>query len=180
MKILLAVSVLTLSACVGNNSQNFSSSFDKSIQAEDMAILEADKEVGIKCAQGKPREQITRKQAVKFNTCATEIFEAKVLPVAAYPALFVKFRAETLENAQAYQDGKISFAQQRARNKIAWVSYLEAQDNKANQTLRHLNTVDAMERAELRDAMASMPKTTYTTCNTSTHFGGGTTSCTTR
>lgn len=182
-KILLAIPLISLTACVGNNAQTYVSEISQRTKLEEQAIQNADKEVGTRCAKGLPQEKIPRSKFVKFNECATEVFEGHVLPVAPFPESFMKFRAKTLENAQAYQDGKISLAQSKARNKIAWVEYTEDRQAHARGNLQHLDALDAQERAEMRDVMANMPQPVtpiITTCNTAYTYNGGTTRCTTR
>jgi hypothetical protein len=178
--ILIPSALILLSGCVGTNAQNFQTSLERSVASEEQAIASADREVGEKCAKGKPPEKIPRNQYVKFNQCATEIFERDVLPVTQHPQLFTKFRAQSLETAQQYQDGKISYAQLQARGKIAWVDYLEARQAKDTAALQRLDMIDANQRANFQRAMQSMPQTMHTRCTT---YGGtyaSSTSCTTR
>lgn len=178
--IFIPSALILLSGCVGTNAQNFQTSLERSVASEEQAIASADKEVGAKCAKGKSPEKITRNQYVKFNQCATEIFERNVLPVTQHPQLFTKFRAQSLETAQQYQDGKISYAQLQARGKIAWVDYLEARQAKDRAVLQHLDMIDANERESFQRAMQSMPQTVHTRCTTYDGTYASSTSCTTR
>lgn len=160
-----------LSGCVGTNAQNFRLELDKAAQSEEQAIAAADTEVGEVCAKGKAPDAIPRSQYVKFNQCATEVFERHVLPVAAYPEQFMKFRAKSLETAQQYQNGEISYAQLQARGKIAWVEYTEAREARAGSVMQSLEARDAEERASFQRAMQNVPRPVQTSCST---FGGST------
>ena len=175
MKKLLPILLLALTGCT-SSAQDYHDKIVQNAQAEDTAFYAADKEVAKICADNKMPGVLPRSQYVKYNQCATDVYERHVLPVAAYPDLFMRFRAQTLEYAQQYQDGKISFAQTQSRGKMAWLDYLDAKDQKANNTLQYLEAQDAMERANIARAFQNTPSTTYTNCSSY----GGSTRCTTR
>lgn len=130
MKALILLIGIALSGCVAN-AENFYEDYHLRLQAEEQATLDADKEVGEVCANNKPPEKLPRNSFVKFTECANEILAEYVVPAASYPDLFLKYRAKSLDTAQLYQDGSISFAQVKARGRVAWMEYVQERDAKA-------------------------------------------------
>lgn len=171
MRLISLVLILSLTGCAGERAQSYTQEMLAKGQVEDDAISSVDEHAKTECAGGQLPERIPRREYIAYNECRAALARSIVAPLAVYPDLLNKFILASVESAEQYGKGEISYSVLSARELVARDEYTKEWQDRFVVGLEKMAAQDRAESAAMsamlqdisRQSQVNRPQ--YSQCN---------------